>query len=266
MRKPNVNCRASYWAALLGALAMLSVPNPGLGATESSAPSTDRARGQEEMKQGAQAYREGKYRDAEEHYRAALKLDPAQKSAALFLGRAIRAQYKPGVEDPENVARAKEAISVYEKALQADPNQDEAFAAVVDLYGALREDGRQRDWIAKRAKSEQLSKEKRSAAYRRLAELDLACARQMEGADPSGADRCAARGLESVDRAIALNGDNEGALAQKVQLLNQRAKLAESRGSSSQKSGYDQQAAVAEKRIAELREQERKKSESLPTY
>jgi len=266
MAKQKINRGSRQWVMLLGAVAVLAVPRQGITGSEVTGPSTDRARAQEEMKQGAQAFRAGKYDDAQEHYRTALKLDPTQKSAALSLGRSIRAQYKPGIADPQNIAKAREAIAVYEKALQNDPGQDEAFAAVADLYGALKEGDHQRDWILRRAKSEQLRPTARSSAYRRVAELDLACARNTANTDPAGADKCAARGLESISQAIALSGDDEGALTAQTQLLHQRAKLAETQGAAGQKGAYEKQAAATEKRIAALREEARKKSEALPTY
>jgi len=266
MVKQRINRFSSQWVMLLGAIAVLTAPRQGMTGSEVTGPSTDRARAQEEMKQGAQAFRAGKYDEAQEHYRTVLKLDPTQKSAALALARSIRAQYKPGTADPQNIAKAREAIAVYEKALQDDPGQDEAFSAVADLYGALKEGDHQREWILKRAKSEQLRPTTRSSAYRRAADLDLGCARNTANTDPAGADKCAARGLESISQAIALSGDDEGALTQKTQLLHQRAKLAETQGASAQKGTYEKQAAAAEKRIAALREEARKKSEALPTY
>jgi len=218
------------------------------------------------MKQGAHALRAGKYDEAQAHYRNALELDPSQKTALVFLARSIRAQYKRGIDDPQNVAKATEAISIYQKALQIDPNQDEAFTAVDELYAALKNEPKQRDWLLKRAESEQIPKGKRSAAYRRLTDLDLACTRRMAAAEPAAADRCAASGLESIRRAIALNGDSEALLTQQAQLFHERAKLAEGLGSSTQQRAYEKQALAAEKRVAELREDARKKSESLPTY
>jgi tetratricopeptide (TPR) repeat protein len=246
----------------VGLLEMVARAAPG---SEGSAP-VGSARVQDEMKQGAQALRAGKYDEAEEHYRNALKLDPSQKTALVFLARSIRAQYTPGIDDPQNVAKATEAISIYQRALQIDPNQDEAFTAVDELYAALKNEPKQRDWLLKRAESEGIPKGKRSAAYQQLANLDLACTRRMAAAEPAAADRCAASGLESIRRAIALNGDSEALLTQQAQLLHERAKLAEGLGSSTQHEAYEKQALAAEKRVAELREDARKKSESLPTY
>jgi len=259
-------CGALQLAAAVCAVSLLELTARAAPGSEGSAPVAS-TRVQEEMKQGAQALRAGKYDEAQAHYRNALELDPSQKTALVFLARSIRAQYKLGIDDdPRNVAKATEAISIYQKALQIDPNQDEAFTAVDELYAALKNEPKQRDWLLKRAESEQIPKGKRSAAYRRLADLDLACTRRMAAAEPAAADRCAASGLESIRRAIALNGDSEALLTQQAQLLHERAKLAEGLGSSTQQRAYEKQALAAEKRVAALREDARKKSESLPTY
>jgi len=258
-------CGALQLAAAVCAVSLLELTARAAPGSEGSAPVAS-TRVQEEMKQGAQALRAGKYDEAQAHYRNALDLDPSQKTAPIFLARSIRAQYKPGIDDPQNVAKATEAISIYQKALQIDPNQDEAFTAVDELYAALKNEPKQRDWLLTRAESEQIPKGKRSAAYRRLADLDLACTRRMAAAEPAAADRCAASGLESIRRAIALNGDSEALLTQQAQLLHERAKLAEGLGSSTQQMAYEKQALTAERRVAELREDARKKSESLPTY
>ncbi len=140
MAKQKISRSSSQWVMLLGALAVLTVSRQGMTGSEVTGPPTDRARAQEEMKQGAQAFRAGKYDEAQEHYRTVLKLDPTQKSAALSLARSIRAQYKPGIADPQNIAKAREAIAVYEKALQDDPGQDEAFAAAKRTRPSARMD------------------------------------------------------------------------------------------------------------------------------
>jgi hypothetical protein len=51
-----------------------------------------------------------------------------------------------------------------------------------------------------------------------------------------------------------------------MQKLRERAKIARSSGGPPAPDAYEEQALAVEKRVAELREQARKKSESLPTY
>ncbi len=265
MEKLNLSQKVLPVAVLISAVALFDGSMHALAQDAGSPLSSDRARAAEEMKQGAAAFRERKYDEAQRHYRTAFRLDPSHTTALVLLARSIRAQYKPGVKDPRNLAKAKEAIATYEKALEADPNQDEAFAAVIDLYGSLNENGKKRDWLLKRAGSVELAKLKRSSAYRRLLELDLSCAKE-KGKSVTEADQCAAEGLQAADRAVSLGGDEEPILSQKAQLLRERAKMAPSLGGRANPSAYEEQALAVEKRVAELREQVRKKSESLPTY
>lgn len=265
MQKLNLSNAAVLLWVLISAVALLGGPGLALAQDAGSPAPSDRTRAAEEMKQGATALRAGKYDEAQRHYRSAFRLDPSQKTALVLLARSIRAQYKPGLKDARNLAKAKEAIAVYEQALEADPNQDEAFAAVIDLYGALNQNEKKREWLLKRAGSVQLAKLKRSAAYRRLLELDLNCVKE-GGKSAAEADQCGAEGLQAADNAISLGGDEEPILVQKAQLLRERARIAPSSGGAVNPEAYEQQALAAEKRVAELREQARKKSESLPTY
>jgi tetratricopeptide (TPR) repeat protein len=265
MQKLNLSKPAVPLSVLISAVALLGSPRLGLAQDAGSPTPSDRARAAEEMKQGAMAFRARKYDEAQRHYRSAFTLDPSQKTALVLLARSIRAQYKPGVKDPRNLAKAKEAIATYEQALEADPNQDEAFAAVIDLYGALDQNGKKREWLLKRAGSVQLAKQKRSAAYRGLLELGLNCV-QESGNSAAAADQCGAEGLRAADNAISLGGDEEPILVRKAQLLREMARTARSSGGAATPEAYEQQALAAEKRVTELREQARKKSESLPTY
>ncbi len=264
MQKLNLTQKVLPVTVLISAVALFDGSFHAL-AQDAGSSVSDRARAAEEMKQGAAAFRERKYDDAQRHYRTAFRLDPSHQTALVLLARSIRAQYKPGVKEPRNLAKAKEAIATYEKALEADPNQDEAFAAVIDLYGALNENGKKRDWLLKRAGSVELGKQKRSSAYRRLLEFDLNCAKE-KGKSVPEADQCAAEGLQAADMAISLGGDEEPILSRKAQLLRARAKIAQSLGGPANPSAYEKQALAAKKRVTELREQARKKSESLPTY
>jgi hypothetical protein len=46
---------------------------------------------------------------------------PDNKTALNFIARTIHAQYKPGVQAQENVAKATEAIQAYQRILEKDP-------------------------------------------------------------------------------------------------------------------------------------------------
>ena len=121
-------------------LAILVVATSGCGMV-------NRIRAKNELNEAARAYREGHFTEAEQHSRRALELDPDSKTALSFIARTIHAQYRPGVQAPENIAKANEAIQAYQQILAKDPKNDEAYKAIAYLYGALKEDDKLKAWI-----------------------------------------------------------------------------------------------------------------------
>src|SRR5215216_902961 len=139
------------------ALAFLAV----LVATSSGCGVVNRIRAKNQLNEAARSYREGRFAEAEQHSREAAALDPNNKTAPMFIARTIHAQYRPGVQAPENVAMAQHAIEAYQKILEQNPKDDEAYKAVAYLYGAIKEDDKLRKWIADRAANDQAEPEKR---------------------------------------------------------------------------------------------------------
>src|SRR5204862_6705092 len=83
--------------------------------------------------------------------------------------------YKPGVQAPENLAKANEAIQAYQLVLQRDPKSVEAYKAIAYLYGATKDDEKLRSWISSRANDSSVEPEKRAEAYIVLASKDWDC-------------------------------------------------------------------------------------------
>ena len=73
-----------------------------------------------ELQLGVEAYKQGKYDDAIQHFRRATELDPSQTKAHLYLATAYMSQYIPGVDSPDNLRYAEGAISEYQRVLDAD--------------------------------------------------------------------------------------------------------------------------------------------------
>src|ERR1044071_4016089 len=89
-----------------------------------------KVRAKNELNEAAKSYKEGHFEDAELHARRALALDPTNKTAPIFIARIVHQQYKPGVDTPDNVQKAKDAIVAYKVVLQNDPKNEEAFKAI----------------------------------------------------------------------------------------------------------------------------------------
>ena len=207
-----------------------------------------------ELNEAARAYREGNFAEAQARSEKALLLDPQSRTASYFVARTIHAQYKPGDATLENAAKARAAIIAYQRILEREPENEEAYKAVAYLYGALKEDALQREWIFQRAINISLPKDKRAEALVFLASKDWECSFKItelptnkvttvkgkrahvryqmpkEQAEFEQAKECANRGLESVNTAITLTPESEIAWSYKTNILLELAKLAEMSG------------------------------------
>src|SRR5438132_13329318 len=81
----------------------------------------NRTRAKNELNEAAREYRQAHLPEAEQHARKALELDPSNKTAPMFIARIVHRQYRRGINTPENIAKAREAIEEYRKILQSDP-------------------------------------------------------------------------------------------------------------------------------------------------
>ena len=246
----------------------------------------NRIRAKNELNEAAHSYREGNFPEAEQHSRKALDLDPENKTALSFIARTIHAQYRPGVQAPENVAKAQEAIQAYQQILAKDPKNDEAYKAIAYLYEALKEEDKLKSWIIARANDTSVAPEKRAESYIVLASKDWDCSfkitelptnktttlqdgnravvsykKPTNPKDFETAQKCVKRGLEEVENAIKLDPNSEGAWSYKTNLLLEAVKLAEMDGKTDQKTQLDKQREEAQKRTEALSQANQKKKE-----
>lgn len=261
------------------ALAILVVMTSGCGLV-------NRVRAKNQLNEAARAYHDGHFDEAEGYSRRALELDPNSKTAPLFIARSIHAQYRPGVQAPENIVKANEAIQAYQRILERDPKSDEAYKAIAYLYGATKEDEKLRSWISSRATDGTVPSEKRAEAYVVLASKDWDCSfkitelpsnhtttleagnratitykKPAQQKDFDTAQACVKRGLEEVENAIKLDPNNESAWSYKTNLLIEASRLAEMDGDTTKKAQLDKQREEAQKRTTELSQINQKKKE-----
>lgn len=246
----------------------------------------NRIRAKNQLNEAARAYKAGQYKEAEDHSRRAYELDPGNPTARSFIARTIHAQYRAGVQTPENMAKAKEAIQAYQEILAEDPQNDEAYKAIAYLYGATKDEQKLKEWISARAVNETVEPAKRAESYIVLASKNWDCSFQItelptnkvttitggtkavvsyrkpkEQKDFDTAQMCVRRGLEEVENAIRLDPNNEAAWSYKTNLLLEASKLAEMDGKTADKDDFQKQYEAALKRTTELSEAKQKQKE-----
>jgi len=246
----------------------------------------NRIRAKNQLNEAARAYHEGHFEEAEQYSRRAAELDPNSKTAPLFIARTIHAQYRPGVQAADNLAKAQEAIQAYQTILERDPKNEEAYKAIAYLYGATKDDDKLRSWISARATDTAAPPDKRAEAYIVLASKDWDCSfkitelptnkstaleagnrakitykKPQNQKDFDSAQACVKRGLEEAENAIKFDPNNESAWSYKTNLLIEASKLAEMDGKADQKAQFDKQREEAQKRTTELSQINQKKKE-----
>ncbi len=87
----------------------------------------------DELKAGVVAYKFSDYTGAEEHFKAALAINPDLTQARLFLATTYAQQYIAGDESPANVALAEQAIDQFKLVLNDDPSEVERYKSVVPI-------------------------------------------------------------------------------------------------------------------------------------
>ena len=103
----------------LFAVAMIAV---GFGAS-----GCDKLKARDELNKGVAAYRDGKYDQAIEFFKAAKDNDPTLTNARLYLATAYATQYIPGAPSDENVRMGEAAVKEFKDVLSADPNNISAI-------------------------------------------------------------------------------------------------------------------------------------------
>ncbi|MDT7808322.1 MAG: hypothetical protein QOJ70_2135 [Acidobacteriota bacterium] len=224
----------------------------------------NRVRAKNALNEGARAYHDGRFNDAEEKFRTAYELDPMQKNAPLFIARAVQQQYKPGVATPENVALGEKAVAAYQEILKNDPGNEDAYKAIVFLYGQMKRDEKVNELLTQRASSGP-SPEKRAEALTILASKQWQCSydvtEQKENkatenkpdkilihykkpsnqADFERAQQCTTEGLKLAEQATSIDPNNPNAWSYKANLLREKSKLAEMAGDAQAKGDFDKQ-------------------------
>ena len=85
------------------------------------------------LNKGVQAYKSAKYADAIEFFKDAIKLDPSNPNARLYLATAYMTQWIPGADSPENKQLADAARKEFQEVLNRDPKDKNALASLAFL-------------------------------------------------------------------------------------------------------------------------------------
>lgn len=85
----------------------------------------DKLRARDQLNKGVKAYKDNHYEQAIDHFQEAVRLDPALINARMYLATAFVSQYIPGVDSPDNMRTAQQAIDEYQKVIDDKPSREQ---------------------------------------------------------------------------------------------------------------------------------------------
>jgi len=179
---------------------------------------------------GATAYKDRKFPEAERLFRAAVSRDPKGenlegKMAQLFLARTLHSMF---IGDRSKKNLAEEAIAEYQKALALDNKDQSSYKAIASLYENLQKTDEWLAWVTKRSNDTTIPPEQRAEALTSLAAKKNTCANDITDTeatkktitkdgkqafqfvkpakpeDYESLGKCIAEGMALIDQALAV--------------------------------------------------------------
>ena len=99
-----------------------------------SATGCDKLKARDQINKGVAAFKNARYEQATNCFKRAVELDPSLDNARLYLAAAYTAQYIPGVESPDNMQIANNAIEQYKTVLAKSPSNANSVKSLAGLY------------------------------------------------------------------------------------------------------------------------------------
>lgn len=131
--------------------------------------------------EGAKAYKDRNYAEAEKRFRNAMDLDPSQKTARLFLARTLHSVY---AADRNQAAKAEEAMVVYKDVLKDNPADSSSFKAVASILETMGRKDDVKKWLLDRTTGADVPNDQKAEAFVSLAAKQNTCANEISDIDP----------------------------------------------------------------------------------
>jgi hypothetical protein len=92
----------------------------------------------DQLNKGVDAYKSGKYEEAIGHFQKATELDPSLPMAKSYLATALAQNIVPGLDTPENLKTADQAISIFQEVLAKKPDDVNSLKQIAGIYFSIK--------------------------------------------------------------------------------------------------------------------------------
>jgi tetratricopeptide (TPR) repeat protein len=109
----------------------------------------NRLAARDQLNKGVDAYKSGKYEEAIGHFQKATELDPSLPMAKSYLATALAQNIVPGLDTPENLKTADQAISIFQEVLSKRPDDVNSIKQIAGIYFSVKKLDEAKTWQKK---------------------------------------------------------------------------------------------------------------------
>ena len=109
----------------------------------------NRLAARDQLNKGVDSYKSGKYEEAIGHFQKATELDPTLPMAKTYLATALSQNIVPGLDTPENLKTADQAISIFQEVLSKDPSDVNSMKQIAGIYFNIKKLDDAKTWQKK---------------------------------------------------------------------------------------------------------------------
>jgi len=98
----------------------------------------NRLAARDQLNKGVDAYKSARYEEAIGHFQKATELDPSLPMAKSYLATALAQNVVAGLDTPENLKTAQQAISMFQEVLAKDPSDVNSLKQIAGIYFSIK--------------------------------------------------------------------------------------------------------------------------------
>jgi tetratricopeptide (TPR) repeat protein len=98
----------------------------------------NRLAARDQLNKGVEAYKSAHYEEAIDHFQKATQLDPSLPMAKSYLATALSQNVVPGLDTPDNIKTAQQAISIFQDILVKDPSDVNSLKQIAGIYFSIK--------------------------------------------------------------------------------------------------------------------------------
>ncbi|MFP5205643.1 MAG: tetratricopeptide repeat protein [Acidobacteriota bacterium] len=103
----------------------------------------------DQLNKGVDAYKSAHYEEAIGHFQRATQLDPNLPMAKTYLATALAQNVVPGLDTPENLKTANQAIGIFKDVLAKDPSDINSVKQIAGIYFSIKNLEKAKEWQKK---------------------------------------------------------------------------------------------------------------------